>query len=119
MKVQPPKTINEYLMQFPADIQKKLEQIRKAIKKTAPGAEEAIKYSMPAFVYNGSNLVYFAAYKKHIGFYPVPVGDALYLSEIKPYHKTKGALQFPVDTPVPIALVVKIVRLRMKEIQNS
>ena len=109
-----PKNIDEYIMNFPADVQKKLEQIRRTIKKAAPNAEEAIKYAMPSFIYNG-NLVYFAAYKKHIGFYPVPLGDAAFKKEISIYQKTKGTLQFPLDKPVPLDLIARIVKLRVAE----
>jgi len=109
-----PKNIDEYIMNFPADVQKKLEQIRRTIKKAAPNAEEAIKYAMPSFIYNG-NLVYFAAYKKHIGFYPVPLGDAAFKKEVSVYQKTKGTLQFPLDKPVPLDLIARIVKLRVAE----
>ncbi len=114
MKSTIPKTIDEYISGFPVDIQKKLKQIREAIKKAAPDAEEAIKYGMPTFIYQG-NLVFFSAYKNHIGFYPVPAGDKAFQQEIAIYKKHKGTLQFPLDKPVPLSLVTKAVKLRVQE----
>ena len=114
MKTPIPKNIDDYIINFPVDIQKKLEQIRKTIKKAAPNAEEAIKYAMPTFTLAG-NLVYFAAYKKHIGFYPVPLGDTSFNKEISIYQTTKGTLQFPLDKPLPLDLISRIVKLRVSE----
>ena len=119
MKIAVPKNIDEYISMFPIEIQKKLEQVRATITKTAPGAEEAIKYAMPTFTFHG-NLVYFAAYKHHIGFYPVPAGNETFEKEISVYRKSKGTLQFPLDKPMPLGLIAKIVKLRIIEnLQHS
>lgn len=95
-------------------MQTALEQVRAAIKKAAPEATEAIKYAMPTFVLNG-NLVHFAAYKHHIGFYPVPTGDATFDKLLAPYETSgKGTVQFPLDQPMPVALIGKIERYQVK-----
>lgn len=103
------KNINDYLSRFPAEIQKVLEQIRRTVKKAAPDAEETIKYGMPAFMLNG-NQIYFAAFKKHVGFYPVPTGNKDFKKEFKGFKTGKGSIQFPFDKPMPIDLISKIVR---------
>src|SRR5215208_1052409 len=117
MKAKPtsPKTIDEYIAGFPADVQEILQKVRGAIKKAAPKAEEAISYKMPTFNLNGQYLIYFAAYKKHIGLYPVPSGDEEFNKEISAYQAGKGTLQFPLDKPIPYKLVSKIVKIRTKE----
>lgn len=106
--------IDQYIADFPDGIQKLLRQVRATIRKAAPGATEAIKYSMPAFVLHG-NLVYFAAFKNHIGFYPVPKGDAAYQKELVGYKMGKGSIQFPYDRPMPLKLITKIVKLRIQD----
>jgi len=108
------KDIDEYIAGFPKDIQKMLEQIRATIKKAAPGAEETIKYAMPTFTLNG-NLVYFAAFKNHIGFYPVPSGMEAFEKDLSVYKSGKGSVQFPLDQPMPLGLITKIVKFRVKE----
>ena len=108
------KSIDEYISGFPDDVQKKLEQVRQAIRKAAPKAEECISYAMPTFKLNG-NLVHFAAYKHHIGFYPTPSGILAFQKELSRYQGAKGSVQFPVDEPMPLALIEKITRLRVKE----
>lgn len=105
--------IDEYIAGFPKDIQKTLEDVRATIRKAAPQAKEAIKYGMPTFVLNG-NLVHFAACKNHIGFYPAPTGIEAFKKELSPYHGGKGSIQFPIDSPVPLALISKIVKFRVK-----
>jgi len=110
-----PKNIDEYIAAFPNDVQEILEKIRMTIKKAAPTAEETISYEMPTFNLKGQYLIYFAAYKKHIGLYPVPTGDADFNEEISIYQTGKGTLQFPLDKPIPYKLISKIVKLKVKE----
>jgi len=108
------KTIDDYINQFPDEIKSKLEMIRKAIKKAAPKATEVISYGMPAFKQN-KVLVYFAAGKNHIGFYPTPKPILVFSKELADYKTSKGAIQFPLDKKIPIALVSKITKFRVKE----
>jgi uncharacterized protein YdhG (YjbR/CyaY superfamily) len=107
-------TIDEYISGFPRHIQEMLEAIRKTIRKAAPDAEETIKYRMPTFTLKG-NLVHFAAFKNHIGFYPAPSGITSFWKELSIYKKAKGSIQFPLDQPLPLDLVTKIVVFRVKE----
>lgn len=112
--------IDEYIKGFPRHIQQLLEDMRATIRKAAPAAEEAIKYAMPTFVLNG-NLVHFAAFKNHIGFYPAPSGIEAFKKELSAYEGSKGAIRFPLDKPLPLGLVSKIVKYRVKnniEIEN-
>jgi len=109
-----PANIDEYIKGWPKDIQTRLQAMRETIQKAAPGAEEAISYAMPSFNLNGY-LVYFAAYKNHIGFYPVPSGMKEFEKELSVYKSGKGSAQFPHDQPLPLALVTKIVKFRVKE----
>ncbi len=110
-----PKTIDEYVAGFPQDVQAILEKIRTTIRKAAPGAEETIKYGMPTFTLKG-NLVYFAAFKKHIGFYPpTSAKSAKFKKELSVYEGAKGSLKFPLDKPIPFDLISRIVKLRVKE----
>jgi uncharacterized protein YdhG (YjbR/CyaY superfamily) len=114
MKTTVATNIDAYIAGFPEPVQTALEQVRAAIKKAAPEATEAIKYAMPTFVLNG-NLVHFAAYKHHIGFYPVPTGDATFDKLLAPYETSgKGTVQFPLDQPMPVALIEKIVQYQVK-----
>lgn len=107
-------TIDEYIACFPKEIQKLLSEMRNLIRKSAPMAEEKISYNMPAFAYNG-NLVYFAAFKKHIGFYPTSSATKEFENELAPYKFSKGAIQFPLDKNLPKALITKIVKFRVQE----
>jgi uncharacterized protein YdhG (YjbR/CyaY superfamily) len=109
-----PQTIDEYIAGFPQDIQAILTRIRKTIRQAAPGAQEAIKYGMPTFVLRG-NLVHFAAFKKHIGFYPVPTGIAKFKKELSSFKTAKGSVQFPLDQPIPYDLIARIVKFRVGE----
>jgi uncharacterized protein YdhG (YjbR/CyaY superfamily) len=109
-----PKNIDEYIAGFPPDVQKTLGKIRVAIRKAAPDAEETISYKMPAFVLKG-NLVYFAAFKKHIGFYPRTTGIAKFRKELSAYEGEKGSVKFPLDKPMPLGLISRIVKFRAKE----
>ena len=106
--------IDDYISRFPAATQKALRQMRKVIKAAAPGAEEAIKYGVPTFVLNG-NLVHFAGFKNHIGLYPGPSGIAKFKNELSKYKSAKGSVQFPLDEPMPLALVTRIVKFRVGE----
>lgn len=110
-----PQTIDDYIKTFPADIQKLLQTLRKTIKELAPDSEEAISYGMPTFKLNKKNLVHFAAYEHHIGFYPTPSGIAAFQKELSVYKGAKGSVQFPLDQPLPLDLVKKIVKFRIKE----
>ncbi len=109
-----PTTIDEYIAGLPPDVQAVLEKVRATIRQAAPGAEETIKYRMPTFTLNG-NLVHFAAFKEHIGFYPVPTGIEAFKQELSVYKMGKGSIQFPLDRPIPFQLIGKIVRFRVKE----
>ena len=109
----PPRNIDEYIAGFPSDVQDRLEQIRRTIRKAAPDAEEAIKYRMPTFSLHG-NLVHFAAFKNHIGFYPAPVGIEAFKKELAVYEGAKGSVRFPLDKPVPLGLIGRVVKFRVK-----
>lgn len=108
------KTINQYIKLFPKETREKLNELRLAIKKSAPQAEEKISYQMPTFYLHG-NLVHFAGYKNHIGFYPTPSGIKAFAKELKEYQSSKGAVQFPLDEKLPLTLIKKIVKYRVKE----
>ena len=107
-------TIDDYIASFPKHIQEILEEIRQAIKETAPDAEETISYQMPAFRLKGI-LVYFAAFKNHIGFYPTSSGVAAFKDEISQYAISKGTIKFPLGQPIPINLIKTIVKYRVEE----
>lgn len=111
-------TIDEYIATFPENVQDILQEIRKVIRGAAPDAEEAISYGMPTFKLNG-NLVHFAAYEKHIGFYPAPSGIEAFKEELSTYKGGKGSVQFPIDKPLPLDLVEKIVIFRVEENLNK
>lgn len=108
------KTIDEYIAMYPADVQKKLRQVRETIHAAAPEAQETISYKMPAFTLDG-NLVYFAAFAKHIGFYPIPSGMEAFKEELSKYKQGKGSVQFPLDRPLPLELIRRIVLFRAEE----
>jgi len=110
-----PATNDEYIAGFPAGIQQLLEQVRATIKKAAPEAEETISYGMPAFRYQGRGLVYFSAFKAHIGFYPIPSGMKAFKKELSSYKTGKSSVQFPLDEPMPLKLITDIVKFRVKE----
>ena len=113
-------TIDEYIQAFPENVRDILEKMRQAIREAAPDATEAIAYRMPTFKLNGKNLVHFAGFSHHIGFYPVPSGIEAFKDELAPYKQGKGSVQFPLDKPVPFELVKKIVRFRVAEnLKNS
>jgi uncharacterized protein YdhG (YjbR/CyaY superfamily) len=112
------KTIDEYISSFPKSTQTILRSIRKAIQEVAPEATEAISYGMPTFKLNG-NLIHFAAYKHHIGFYPTPSGVEAFKKDLEKYKTSKGAIQFPIDQPIPIDLFKRIVKYRVKEMKKK
>lgn len=114
MERTPAAGIDEYIAGFPKDIQRMLKQIRATVKKAAPGAKETIKYAMPTFTGNG-NLVHFAAFKNHIGFYPAPTGMKAFEKELAVYKTGRGSVQFPLDKPMPLDLVTRIVKLRVEK----
>lgn len=107
-------TITDYIADFPEDVQEIMETLRATIKKAAPEAEETINYAMPTFTLKG-NLVHFAAYKNHIGFYPAPSGIEAFKKELSVFKGAKGSVQFPLDKPLPLNLITKIVKFRVKE----
>ena len=109
-----PKTIDEYIAGFPREVQEILEGIRKTIRAAAPDAEEKISYQMPTFTLKG-NLVYFAAFKNHIGLYPAPRGAVEFKEELSAYEGGKGTVKFPLDKPIPFDLITRIVKFRAKE----
>lgn len=111
----PAKDIDEYIAAFEGDVQANLVKLRATIKKAAPKAEEKMSYAIPTFFLGGKNLVHFAAFDKHIGFYPTPSGVAAFAKELKPYPTSKGAVQFPLDKPLPLTLITKIVKFRVLE----
>ena len=111
------KTIDEYIKIFPKDIQAILEKLRQTIRKAVPDAVEAISYQMPTFKLNGTNLVHFAAWENHIGFYATPSGHGAFKKELAQYKGAKGSVRFPLDQSIPYDLVKKIAIFRMKECQ--
>ena len=109
-----PKTIEEYICAAPAEVQERLWQLHETIKTTAPGVSEALKWSMPAYSYQRI-LVTFAVFKKHVGFYPMPSAIKAFAKELKNFKTAEGSVQFPLEKPLPISLIRKIVRFRVKE----
>jgi uncharacterized protein YdhG (YjbR/CyaY superfamily) len=111
-----PKDIDEYIGKFPPDTQEILRQIRTTIKKVVPDAEETISYGIPTFNLNGTYLIYFAAYKKHIGFYPVPRAIEEIDKDFASFKTSgKGTIQFPLNKPMPLNLITKLVKFKVKE----
>ena len=113
-KKTPPKDIDEYIAKFPEDIQDTLQELRATIRESAPDAEETINYQIPTFTLKG-NLVHFAAYKNHIGFYPTPSGIEKFKNELSIYEGAKGSVKFPINKPLPLDLISKIVSYRVAE----
>ncbi|MES2704924.1 MAG: DUF1801 domain-containing protein [Bacteroidota bacterium] len=109
-----PADADAYIVGFPRETRALLEQVRAAIKKAAPAAEEVIAYGMPAYKLHGS-LVYFGGYKGHVGFYPMPSAIEAFKDELSVYKGAKGSVQFPVDQPMPLGLITKIVKFRVRE----
>lgn len=108
------KTIDDYIALFPGEMQRRLQDLRQAIHAAAPEAVERISYQMPTFYLKG-NLVHFAAWKDHIGFYPTPAGIQPFAKELEGYEQTKGSIHFPLNEPLPLGLVKRIVGLRVEQ----
>lgn len=106
-------TIDAYIQDFPPEVQRRLKQMRQIIREVVPEATEAISYGLPTFKLNG-NLVHFGGFKSHIGFYPAPIGIEAFQKELAPYQSGKGTIQFPIDKPLPAALIKKVVEFRKK-----
>ncbi|WP_413469213.1 iron chaperone [Rossellomorea aquimaris] len=107
-------TVDEYISQFPVNVQERLQSLRKVIRETVPDAQEKISYQMPTFALHG-NLVHFAAYKNHIGFYPTPSGINAFKDKMTEYKTSKATVQFPIDKPMPLELIQEIVKFRVAE----
>jgi len=108
--------IDEYIAGFPKEVQVILEQVRATVKQVAPDAEEAISYGIPTFKLQKTNMVHFAGFKNHIGFYPTPTGSEAFKEELSGYKTGKGSVQFPLDKPMPLALIARIVQFRKEQI---
>jgi len=113
------KSIDDYIATFPDNVQAILQKVRQTIHQAAPVATEAISYQMPTFKLKGKNLVHFAAWQNHIGFYPAPSGTAAFKKELAPYEYAKGSIRFPLAKPFPYDLIKKVVLFRLKEEQGS
>ena len=112
-----PITIDAYIANFPPDVQVILQQIRATIRAAAPDAAEKINYGIPTFTLGGRNLVHFAAFKNHVGFYPTPSGMERFHAELAGYKGAKGSVQFPLDRPIPYELIAAITRFRVAEVE--
>ncbi len=108
-------TVDNYIADFPLEVQAILNKIRSLVKKTAPDAAEGIAYGMPGYKMNGKPLVYFAAYKEHIGFYATPTGHAKFAKELSRYKQGKGSVQFPLNQDIPYDLITQIIEFRLAE----
>jgi len=113
-----PTTIDEYIAAHPADVQEILQMVRETIKTAAPQATEAISYGMPTFKLHG-NLVHFGAFKTHLGFYPIPSGMDQFQAELAQFKSGKGSVQFPIGQPMPLDLITRIVKFRVKEMAKK
>ena len=113
-----PSTIDEYIRTFPPDVRTKLSDLRATIHRAAPDAVEKISYRMPTF-FQKTNLVHFAAYEHHIGFYPTPSAIAALEADLTDYVTSKGAVQFPIDEPLPLKLVSRVVKFRVAEVESK
>jgi uncharacterized protein YdhG (YjbR/CyaY superfamily) len=112
------KTVDEYIQQFPSDIQELLIKIRESIRSVATEAEETINYQIPTFKIKGKNLVHFAAFEKHIGFYPSPSGITAFKNELSKYKTSKGTVQFPLKDELPLQLIMEMVQFRLQEMNK-
>ena len=108
--------IDQFISTYPPEVQTILQKIRELIQKSAPGAEEAMSYGIPTFKLNGKNLVHSSAFKEHIGFYPTPSGIEKFKKQLSVYEGAKGSVKFPLNKPIPYALIMKIVQFRVKEV---
>ncbi len=111
-------TVDEYIAQFPQGTQDILQEIRRVLSQELPAAEEAIRYAIPTFILNKKNLVHFAAFKNHIGFYPAPVGMEKFAKELAPYKTGRGSVQFPLNKPIPYDLIRRITQFRVAQAQS-
>lgn len=118
MHTKPALDIDEYIALQPPESQDLLHRVRETIRKAAPGSVESVSYRMPAYKFNGKPLVYFALNKSHLGFYATPSANIAFSEELKAYRVSKGAIQFPLDRPVPYGLIRKIVQFKLKEIKS-
>ena len=114
-----PVNVDQYIAGFPLTVQTILENLRREITKAAPDAEETINYQIPTFKLKGKNLVHFAAYEKHIGFYPTPSGITAFKNELESYEFAKGSVKFPLDKPLPLALILRMVKFRIAEVSGN
>lgn len=114
-----PTTVDEYIFRFPQELQAILQQVRSTVQKAAPQTEEIISYGMPGYKYKKTNLVYFAGYEHHIGFYALPSGNDAFKKELSAYKVGKGSIQFPLDQPMPLDLITKIVEFRLEEVDHK
>ncbi len=112
------KTIAEYIALFPKNVQAMLKEVKRTIAKAAPKAVEAISYAIPTFKLNGKNLVHFAGYKSHIGFYPGSKAVEVFAGELTKYKTAKGSIQFPIESKMPLSLIAKITKYRV-EVENK
>ncbi|HNX85004.1 MAG: DUF1801 domain-containing protein [Bacteroidales bacterium] len=119
MNTKAPSNIDDYISLQAPEVQPLLKKVRETILDAAPGAEEYISYMMPSFRYNGKILVYFAAHKNHLGFYATPSGNIAFSEELKDYKSSKGAVQFPLDRPIPYDLIRRMVQYKLEEIMAS
>ena len=112
-------SVAEYIGRFPQNVQQVLEEVRTTVQKAAPEAKETISYAMPAYTVEGKPLVYFAGYKNHIGFYATPTGHAAFKKQLLKYKQGKGSVQFPLDKDMPLTLITKMVKFRLKEVKEK
>lgn len=112
-------TVDQYINDFPEEVQKILTEIRKTIQREVPEAVESIAYMMPAYKLNGKPLIYFAGYKKHIGLYATPSGHSHFEKELSGYKQGKGSVQFPLDAPIPYALIAKIAAFNAERLRSK
>lgn len=118
MKIATPKNVDEYIAAFPLSVQKSLQKIRAIVKKAAPDSEETLKYRMPTFVLR-ENLVHFAGFQNHIGFYPTPSAIEAFQGDLAGYESAKGSVQFPLVEPIPFELIKRMVEFRVKEVRKK
>jgi uncharacterized protein YdhG (YjbR/CyaY superfamily) len=108
-------SMDEYIASFPEDVQKILKELRQTIQAAAPEAEETISYNLPTFTLNGKYLIYFAGWKNHISIYPIPAGSEAFNKQVSKYVEGKGTLKFPLNKPIPLTLITKMVKLKVTE----
>lgn len=113
-----PKTVIQYISTFPKETQKQLREMRAHLKKIVPNAEESLKWSIPAFTEKRVLFTY-AAFKEHIGFYPTPAAIKKFSNELKNYKTAKGSIQFPITEPLPLTLIKKIAKFRVKQVKEN